>query len=379
MDSFLATVVGIALAAGAAILFANWYRQREDTKAPSRRFYVEGLKAALSGDEDRAYAMLRKAALADTGNADAYLRIGDIFRSRGQHAKAVQIHRELTMRPGVDAEVRRAARQALVLDHLAADQPERAAEVLGSMDEKESGEWVFAHKVEVFERLGRWSEAAAALERLSDRTGAEDAARLALIRVEEGRALLPTDGHKARLALRKAIKVDETCVPAYLHLGDSYVADDRHDDALSAWGDLAVVAPTSAYLMFPRYEDVLFELGRYGEAESFYGDLLARDPENVYALAALAQLHEKKAQYDRAAECYEDILRIDPDVQVARLRLARTRSLSGDSEGALSAYDESVEKLSLLPQVFVCFACGAEGDEPAWRCPECGTWEPYEL
>ena len=56
---------------------------------------------AMVGDKKRALEKLRLAAIKDTSNIDAYLKIGDILRENGKVENAIKIHRQLTVRKGL--------------------------------------------------------------------------------------------------------------------------------------------------------------------------------------------------------------------------------------------------------------------------------------
>ncbi len=72
----------------------RFFRRKKD----SHTLYTEALEALLQGDSDSAFEKLRELIREDTENVRAYLKLGDIFRQRGQAEQAIKIHRSLTFR-----------------------------------------------------------------------------------------------------------------------------------------------------------------------------------------------------------------------------------------------------------------------------------------
>ena len=68
----LATIVGLATART---------RRKEARRTPP---YIIGLRALVDGDEDTAIRELKNAVRIDSSNVDAYIRLGDLFRARGE-------------------------------------------------------------------------------------------------------------------------------------------------------------------------------------------------------------------------------------------------------------------------------------------------------
>ena len=80
-------------------------RRLRGPKAPARQPpYLIALAALADGDEETAFKEFRNAVRLDSSNVDAYLRLGDLLRKRGDLERALQLHRELTLRRGLDAD-----------------------------------------------------------------------------------------------------------------------------------------------------------------------------------------------------------------------------------------------------------------------------------
>src|SRR5262245_25971346 len=83
------------------IVGARWIvRRDEQTRRVERATdpYIEGLQLLIDGKKPEAFARLQKAILAGGAPADAFVRIGRMLREDGDAAKALQIHKSLTVK-----------------------------------------------------------------------------------------------------------------------------------------------------------------------------------------------------------------------------------------------------------------------------------------
>src|SRR3984957_6401627 len=60
---------------------------------------LQGFSYLLSGDPDRAIAVLTK--VAATGNLEAYFALGSLFRRKGELERAIQLHRNILKAPAL--------------------------------------------------------------------------------------------------------------------------------------------------------------------------------------------------------------------------------------------------------------------------------------
>ena len=84
-------VIGAVAIIAIAVIITLVLRRKRSQKSRSAGLYINALKDLIRGDEDSAFGQLKKVVREDTGNIDAYLRLGDIFRRRGEPARALQM------------------------------------------------------------------------------------------------------------------------------------------------------------------------------------------------------------------------------------------------------------------------------------------------
>ena len=88
------TLICVAAILIVAILLIARYRRSQRFRSAGS--YMEALKDLIRGDEESAFRHLKRVVKEDTANIDAYLKLGDIFRRKGEVVRALQIHRQLT-------------------------------------------------------------------------------------------------------------------------------------------------------------------------------------------------------------------------------------------------------------------------------------------
>ncbi len=93
----MTVLIIIVVALIAMTLYLYFHRQRE--KKTGHSPYLEALAALLDNKEELAMKRLKEAVSLDSDLFDAYLRLGDLYRRRGDPAHAMQIHQSLTARP----------------------------------------------------------------------------------------------------------------------------------------------------------------------------------------------------------------------------------------------------------------------------------------
>jgi len=99
------------------VLYLYFGQKRERTSGYTP--YVEALSALLEDNEDIAIKKFKEAVSLDSGLIDAYIRLGDLYRKRGDVSRAVQIHQSLTVRPTLKKHEEKKVYYALVNDLLA--------------------------------------------------------------------------------------------------------------------------------------------------------------------------------------------------------------------------------------------------------------------
>ncbi len=374
----LIAVVGVVIVLAALVFFVT--RKPEPREEQAASDYAAGLNYLVSGDLNLALQKLKDAARKDTNNIDAYIKIGEILRTIGHIDQAIKVHRDLTARNSLTPVQRLEIYRALVQDYEAKGRYEQALQVLRQILElKRDDLWAREKELQLYEAMGDWEKAADTYKKLAKSKNGIQKSRLALYKVEQGKKIAAKgDEKQARTLFREAIKMDAKCAAAYLALSDSYLRENRTEEAIGILEKFMASAPEKAALAFSRVKELLFSIGEFGSIETVYQQVIKRSPENWQAYLALAEIKAKKGDLDEAIQLCQQILQRNPDYTPAREHLIRFYHRNGKDDLAV---EQALAIINVagnsLPQ-YTCNQCGYSASEPFWHCPKCRKWETVE-
>ncbi|MCL4306112.1 tetratricopeptide repeat protein [bacterium] len=375
---FLFLLLLVAGGIGAATYFKDWKVRRSVSQTTP---YAEGLKAVLDGDTARAIQKLRETVTSDTENIDAYLRLGALYAQSGDLARAIKIHRSLTLRGDISDRQKLDVYRALTDDYLRAGDTGRALECVNQMlGVSKKDAWALQNKSELLASQGQWQQAYETAEKLNGLSTSSAARRLAILKTLEGQRICSGGKERdGRIQFRQAIKHDAMLVAPYLYWGDSYVREGRIEDAVKIWRRLIDVNPAQSYVAFERLESQLFDLGRFSEIEQIYRSVIQSYPQNVHAYAALSRFLRKKGDAGGAITVLRDGLEQNPDSLWLRRRLIRLYHDVHDVDGVLNMSRDVLSRVMKENYEYSCSSCGHVSREPIWLCPQCHKVDTYNV
>jgi lipopolysaccharide biosynthesis regulator YciM len=346
--TLLLALVAVLLVALLWLIWA-WARVRREERDSPHTAYTRGLSALIAGDRRRALVSLREAVQHDSENLDAYIRLGDLLREAGDPAKALAIHRDLTVRPRLTDEDRVRILESLTRDYLAAGRYEEAGQSAERLRRVQRNH-PFAHRAlqTVAEALEDWPRAIQAVEEQGRLAGGDDKPRRAKYLGWVGARLIAAgDTENGRKRFEEAIKLDPHCLPAHLHLGDLFLRAGEREKAVSEWRALAFQSPENAAAVFERIERTYFDMGQFGEVVRFYRELLHKTSReaSVPGLLALAEIHRRKGELDQAEGFVRDALDIDPESVHAHRHLVKLAADRNDPTEALTRLDRLLDAM----------------------------------
>ncbi len=369
----LAAVVGLG---AALVVRPRSAGEGAPAEKPGDASYARAIAALLARDDDAALRHLTETVRADSDNVEAYLWLGDILRRRGDVDRALAIHRELSVRHIADPALAERIHEALVRGYIASGKHAHAilaAEKMRSINRQ--SKTAMELLADVHEALHDWDRAYEVVEDVAKLTG-RGAPYLAAYKAYAAR-----DYHQRGLTrealqwYKDALRLDGKCLPALLGLGDVYYADGKLDQAISLWRAVTMRYPSLAHLVFARLEKVYFEKGIFSDVFRIYDDLLRDDPRNVHTLLALATMHQKKGDVDRALRTVREALEYDPAHVRARHQLVRLLAEKRDYAAALAEADRVFAQWAPPEGAVSCALCGAPSPDVVWRCPSCKTFD----
>ncbi len=294
--------------------------------------YVDGLKDLLDGHQESAFTKLRQVVAEDSGNLDAYLRLGRILRENSQPQRALQVHKDLTHRPDLNRADRVAILHEIADDCLAVNDYKMGEAALKELLSLDSGNhWAHLKLLRLQEQAQAWDlafETASQILRLEGNKSKKPLAKYKFRAAEQ--LYRKREYHKARVMYKEALGLDPTLVGAYLAIGDSYCEERRYEDAVTFWRKLISVVPDQGHLVIERLKKTLFDLGRFGDIQEICESILRESPRNLEARRALAEFYQKKGDLDQAVQLLENVVDDYPSDISAVLELIRVYLESGD-------------------------------------------------
>ena len=307
------------------VAYMGWERMSTNRKRPDASLYVEALRDLLDGFKERAFGKLRQVVAEDSNNIDAYLRLGQILREHNRADRALQVHKDLTLRTGLSTSQKAQILWQLAEDYQATNDAATALEALTELTELQpNNHAAFSRLLAAQKTAGRWEEAYDTAVKLLKLESNKSKKPLAPLKFQQGKALYEKrEYHKARIVFKEAIGLDPQFVPAYLAIGDSYSEEQRSEDAVNFWVKLISAVPDQGHQVIDRLARTLFDLGRYGEIVDICQNILAHAPRNVEARMTLARFYRRKGDLDAARGFLVDLVEDSPDQTIALLELIR--------------------------------------------------------
>lgn len=373
MDTSIGSVAfaalgGTALVTLLALATALARKGRSEDQA---RAYLAGFTYVLSDDPDAAIAELSRAAELNRQTLETYFALGALFRRKGELDRAVRLHTNIVLRPGVPPEVRRRAQLALARDYRCGGLRDKAAEVLEKVlaEEPEQPEALLELR-QVHEESREWERAAELQARLVRREGKGQEV-LAHLLAEEGRACRGQEPDRAEVLVRKAVALAPTCADAQLALAELLLAR-RAPDAAAPLEAALTLEPELA----PRGLRLLLQAMSPRAAAQFLSERVAAAPDagQPYELA-LALLERQQGRVDDAIARLRRLVERAPRLWEARRELGALLLEHDRSDELRADYEEILATLGEPTLGFVCGACRQRVPEHAFRCPMCGAWD----
>jgi len=122
--------------------------------------------------------------------------------------------------------------------------------------------------------------------------------------------------------LKQALKEDTHCAAALQLMGDLAYEDSDHETALFYWQKLIFAVAAESPELHERLEKVYFDLGRFGDIEKVYAQILDKRPHDMQTLLALARIAMKKGEFEEAERLLLQARDTQPDNPTAFQLLA---------------------------------------------------------
>jgi lipopolysaccharide biosynthesis regulator YciM len=366
----------IIVAVIAIILYVYVREQRR--KITGYTPYLEALTALFDHNDDLAMKKFKEAVRIDSDLIDAYIKLGDLYRKKGDISKAIQIHQSLTVRALLKKKVEKEVYYALVLDFLEVNRMNKAISYLKEILKIDKNDTqARSMMLKIYEDMEDYNGCISVYDDRAFKPRDEN--KLAYYYASLANNKLRTltvgadEGKKEILDIfKKALKISPTSLTAHYNIARYF---EQHGDLKKAKEHYLKIVdhhPEHIFLIIPQFEKVFFELGSFDKIISIYEDVLAQHPENFSVGFALADLYEKKNDIEAARDVYRRLAEKNPKTLLPRFSLLKFMI---DDESIKNEIID-IEK-TISNRQFKCQNCGYETDTFVFMCPRCHAIESF--
>ena len=216
----------------------GWYMGRrsfrldEDRKSSQRsRNYAAGINFLLSEQQDKAVDLFIDLLQVDTDTIDTHLALGNLFRQRGEVDRAIRIHQNLVTRSLESSNQQNISMLELARDFIAAGLLDRAESVLLKLlDDDDLAADVRKMLLQIYEQLQEWEKAIQIASKMKD---ARFNSVVSHYHCQLADECINKKAYKDAIShLKKAIKLDGSCVRAVIELAKTYISMEDMNNAL---------------------------------------------------------------------------------------------------------------------------------------------------
>jgi len=364
------------VAAAAWSVYYFYFKPQQEKTSSKTAAYIQGLKFMAEMDNRRAIEKFKEAVRENSDNIDAYMKLADILREEGLAGNALRIHRDLVMRSDISGDEKSKVEFSLALDYWHKQSYENALKYFRKLlENKEYRSKVLPYLINIYEQDGKFGDAAELIEKSSSGTKEKYKTKLVLLKVLQAIQITELgEGKKARILFKEALKQKPDCVLSVLYIGQSYISEDRVDDALEVWTNFCQKYPSKANVLFPVLEKTFFEQGNFAQIQKLYNTILKTDPENLPIYIALAKIVRKKGDFEAALTLINDARSQNLSQTILNQEEAHILFEQNKYKEAASLAISLIDDLGGVAQpVFKCKKCDHSAAEPFIQCPKCGN------
>src|SRR3954468_23860495 len=247
-------LVGLgAMAAG--VLIGRYYvpddRQLRRTARHSRA-YMRALGHLIARDHETVVSELRTVVEENVDDVEPYFALGAMFRSRGEHERAIRVHQALALRERDRKKLRLRAMYELGLDFRAAGMPRRATKAMEEVLLAEPGhEGSLRALAALYEEQARFNEAAGLWQRLGRRRNEDTSHREHHLLVAAAQAALARDDLDSAKQLLKAAQRHQESGHFYAAAAELAAARGNHRGAIERLKQALVAEPALVPHLLP--------------------------------------------------------------------------------------------------------------------------------
>ena len=359
----------------------NWQfqkRQKQDIKVQG--LYSKALNALLSHKEDEAKDLLAEILADEPDHVDALLRSGEIAAAEEDLQKANSFYQKARIISPQNIETLFAIEALLEKSARWSDALKYLDEIL---DIDDANLTALYRKRNILERQGRWDDLVYLQKTILKHEHIEKNKRreqrnLVGYEYEYGRHSLENNQlEKAKKAFKTVLRIEKDFVPATLGLAEAMLREGESEEAVNLLEKSC--ESTGSKIVMARLEDLLISLGEPSRIISIYRSSISRNPTDPVTKFFLGKLFYRLEMIDDA---FEVLSGMDTGVsQYPELHqlLGNLYMRRNQPDRAAREYQKVIDIRKSLRLPYCCTQCGYNSDEWSGRCPDCRSWDTFQL
>jgi lipopolysaccharide biosynthesis regulator YciM len=341
--------------------------------------YFKGLNFLLNEQPDKAIEAFIEVVRVDPETVELHFALGSLFRRRGEHDRAIRMHRNLLERTDLPAEQRTAALFELGQDYLKAGILDRAEDAFTRLQDGHYAVEARGFLLEIYEQEKDWKRCIEIAGRLASETGESRARQISQYHCEIATSeVTHSRPDAARAELAAALEENRKSVRASILLGDLDVAGGDLAGAIEHWKRIETQNPAYVALVAQRLLDAYRASGRLAEGMTLLTNYLERYP-SLDLLDIVFRYALEASGADEAYRLVREELRRNPTLLgLDRLLEAQiVGATQPDRRRDLELVRNLVHAHTQRLARYRCEDCGFKARQFHWHCPACGGWETY--
>ena len=368
----------LPVAAASGWLTARASRFRWSKRDHMSSIYLRGINFLVNDEHDKAIEMFLGMLEADSETIEIHLALGNLFRRRGEIARATRIHENLIVRNDLTREQRMQALFELGQDYYVAGLFDRAERFFGDLKrDAKHREQALEYLRFIYEQEKEWGECVEVTRTLNKISSqnynsilAQYYCELAEVSITEGRY------GEAEKYIDKAMQSDLNCIRAILQSGRLKVINGDHRGAITTWRTIEDKQPNYVSEIVGLVTASYRALGETAELEDFLR-VNAESIGDAHLAIAYVDVLEARKGRDLAERFLTEWIRRNPSLHsLHRLILMKLKGGSRDAhQKDFQLVEKMISRAIEADNRYECHRCGFTVRNLHWQCPGCRSWD----
>ncbi len=377
-----------------------YFLKKPDNNSSLKDLYAEGLDMLVVGKRKSAYKIFKNIIKQDSNNVKAYLHLGQVVREGGNPQKALEIHKNLMHRKGLNNYDKIELYKNISQDYFELKNIDKAIDNSKNILQIDNlNEWSISNIIELLKIKGDWEGAIDYLKNYFKVKKYTNNKKLALYKIQNGRMLLKNKKfHESREFFEKSLDIYPDLKICFFLIGNSYAQEsnsiydkaielendvksglDTNNEvkklkldaestlakAIPMWGYFIENMPEYSWMILPTLKDALQALHRYDDIEKMLINAKNKNEENVDILAHLADFYANKGEIDKALSTINKALDKNKDSLISQLKKIKISSLKNKDNYTSVEIDKIINSL-LKDERYMNFKQGFHDQDMRW-------------